>query len=239
MPEFYSGGRHVPAGNGWKWIVDGWALFARAPGTWIGVTALYLVVSFAVGFVPVIGVLANPVLNVIFAAGLLMGCRALDEGGQLRIEHLFAGFQERLGTLAAAGLLYLALLLLATLATGLAVGFKVYHILSAGPLEPEAVLELVLLGALAVLVWVALVLPVVMAVWFAPALVVFRRLSAGQAMKASFAGCLRNFVPFLVYGVVLLIPAVLATIPFALGWLVLGPLVIASTYTAYKDIYTS
>ena len=239
MPEFHSGGRHVPAGNGWKWIVEGWALFMRAPGTWVGVTALYLVVSFAVGFVPVIGVLASPVLNVIFAGGLLIGCRALDEGGQLRIEHLFAGFQERLGTLVAAGLIYLTLLLAVTLVAGLAVGFKVYNILSAGPLEPDAVLELVLLGALAVLVWVALVLPVVMAVWFAPALVAFRRMSAGQAMRASFVGCLRNFVPFLVYGLVLLLPAVLATIPFALGWLILGPLVIASIYTAYKDIYTS
>ena len=238
MPELHSGGRRVPAGNGWKWIVEGWALFMRAPGTWVGVTALYLLVSFAVS-VPVIGVLASPVLNVIFAAGLLIGCQALDEGGELRIEHLFAGFQERLGTLAAVGLVYLALLLAITLATGLAVGFKVYHILSGGPLEPEAVLDLVLLGALAMLVWVALVLPVVMAVWFAPALVVFRRLGVGEAMKASLVGSLRNFVPFLVYGLVLLVPAVLATIPFALGWLVLGPLVIGSIYAAYKDIYPS
>jgi len=239
MPEFYSGGRHVPAGNGWKWIVEGWALFARAPGTWIAITLVYLVISFAVGFVPVIGMLANPVLNVIFIGGLLGGCRALDEGGALKVEHLFAGFQERVGTLVAVGLLYLGALLAVTLAAGLAVGFKVYDILSAGPLEPEAVLQLVLLGALATLIWVALVLPVVMAVWFAPALVVFRHMSAGQAMRASFVACLRNFVPFLVYGLVLLLPAVLATIPFALGWLVLGPLVIASVYTAYKDIYTS
>jgi len=239
MPEFYPGGRQVPAGNGWKWIVDGWTLFARAPGTWIAITLIYLVISTAVSFVPVIGVLANPVLNVIFTAGLLAGCRALDQGGALKVEHLFAGFQESVGTLVAAGLLYLALLLAVTLVTGLAVGFKVYNILSSGPLEPEAVLALLLLGALAVLIWVALALPVVMAAWFAPALVAFRRMSAGQAMRASFAGCLRNFVPFLVYGLVLLVPAVLATIPFALGWLVLGPLVIASIYTAYKDIYTS
>jgi uncharacterized membrane protein len=76
-------------------------------------------------------------------------------------------------------------------------------------------------------------------VWFAPALIVFRHMGAVQAMKASFVGCLRNFVPFLIYGLVLLIPAVLATIPFALGWLVLGPLVVASIYTSYKDIYSS
>jgi len=240
MAEFYSGGRHVPAGHGWKWIADGWALFVRDPGTWIAIALIYLVISFAVGFVPVIGMLANPVLNVIFTAGLLAGCRAADEGGAIKVEHLFAGFQERVGTLVAVGLLYVAALLVVTLAAALAVGFRLYHILSAGPLEAEAVLQALLLGALAMLIWVALVLPVVMAVWFAPALVVFRHMAAGQAMRASFLGCLRNFVPFLVYGLVLLVPAVLATIPLVLlGWLVLGPLVMASIYASYKDIYTS
>jgi hypothetical protein len=239
MPEFYATGRNMPAGNGWKWIVDGWTLFTRAPGMWIGITVIYLLISFAVACIPVLGTLASPVLNVIFTAGLLLGCRALDEGGELKVEHLFAGFQGRLGSLIAAGLLYLAAILVVTLATGLAVGFKLYNIVSAGPVEAEQILDVVLLGALAVLIWLALILPAVMAVWFAPALIVFRHLGAVQAMKASFVGCLRNFVPFLVYGLVLLIPAVLATLPFALGWLVLGPLVIASIYTSYKDIYSS
>ena len=239
MPEFYTNGRPVPAANGWTWIVDGWTLFTRAPGLWVGITALYIVISFAVGPVPLIGMLTSPVLNVVFTAGLMLGCRALDEGGPLKIDHLFAGFQQRLGTLLAVGFLYLGALLVVTLVAGFAVGFKVYGIVSAGPVEADAILELVLLGALFVLIWLALVLPVVMAAWFAPALVVFRHVGALEAMKASFVGCLRNFVPFLIYGIVLLVPSVLATIPFALGWLVLGPLVVASIYTAYKDIYTS
>ena len=239
MPEFYATGRSQPVANGWQWIADGWALFTRAPGLWIGITALYIVLSFAIGSVPLLGMLASPVLNVVFTAGLMLGCRALDEGGSLKIDHLFAGFQQRLGTLLAVGFLYLGALLVATLVAGFAVGFKVYAIISAGPVEADAILELVLLGALFVLIWLALVLPAVMAVWFAPALVVFRHLGALEAMKASFMGCLRNFVPFLIYGIVLLVPAVLATIPFALGWLVLGPLVVASIYTSYKDIYTS
>jgi uncharacterized membrane protein len=235
MPEFYASGRSVPAGNAWKWIVDGWALFVRAPGTWIAISLIYMAISFAVGF---IGAIANPVLNVMLTAGVLAGCRELDEGGALKVEHLFAGFQERVGTLLAVGVIYLALLLAVTLVTGLAVGFKLYSILSAGPLDSEAVLQAVLIGALAALIWVALVIPVVMSVWFAPTLVVFRRMSAGQAMRASFVGCLRNFVPFLVYGLILFVPAVLASAT-VFGWLLVGPLLVASIYTAYKDIYTS
>jgi uncharacterized membrane protein len=56
-------------------------------------------------------------------------------------------------------------------------------------------------------------------------------------MKASFTGCLRNIVPFLVYGVIGFVLMVLASVPVLLGWLVLGPVMVASIYTAYRDIY--
>jgi uncharacterized membrane protein len=58
-----------------------------------------------------------------------------------------------------------------------------------------------------------------------------------EAMKASFAGCLRNVVPFLVYGVIGLLLAIVASIPLGLGWLVLVPVAIASIYASYCDIF--
>ena len=75
--------------------------------------------------------------------------------------------------------------------------------------------------------------------WFAPALVVFHQLGPVEAMKDSFLGCLRNVLPFLVYGIMFTLLAILATIPLGLGWLVLGPVTVASIYTAYRDIYLS
>jgi hypothetical protein len=44
-------------------------------------------------------------------------------------------------------------------------------------------------------------------------------------------------VPFLIYGIVLFVLAMIASIPFGLGWLVLGPVVFGSVYAAYRDIY--
>src|SRR3954465_11822694 len=98
MREFYASGRAVPAGNGWKWIVEGWALFMRAPGMWIGIALLWAVLSLAVGLLPIIGTLASPIVGLTFAAGLVLGCRTLDEGGELKVDHLFAGFRERFRT---------------------------------------------------------------------------------------------------------------------------------------------
>jgi len=44
-------------------------------------------------------------------------------------------------------------------------------------------------------------------------------------------------LPFLVYGLIGFVLAVVATIPLALGWLIVGPLSIASIYTSYCDIF--
>jgi uncharacterized membrane protein len=58
------------------------------------------------------------------------------------------------------------------------------------------------------------------------------------AMKASFRGCMRNIVPFLVYGILMLLLSFVAMIPLGLGLMVWVPVAIASTYAAYRMIYT-
>jgi uncharacterized membrane protein len=60
-----------------------------------------------------------------------------------------------------------------------------------------------------------------------------------DAMKASFAGCLKNIVPFLLYGVVMLVLCFVAAIPLGLGFLVLGPVAVASMYKGYRDIFAA
>ena len=97
-----------------------------------------------------------------------------------------------------------------------------------GATTPDQLGRLGVTLALALLIVFGLMLPLVMAIWFAPPLVVFHDMGAGDAMKASFAGCLKNMLPFLLYGIVLLVASVIASIPLMLGWLVLGPVIAAT-----------
>ena len=76
-----------------------------------------------------------------------------------------------------------------------------------------------------------------MAVWYASPLIVLNDLGVGDAMKGSVTGSLKNILPALVFGVCFFLLAILATIPLALGWLVLGPVLLASIYTGYRDIF--
>jgi uncharacterized membrane protein len=98
--------------------------------------------------------------------------------------------------------------------------------------------ETAIVGTVLVLSVVLLLLvPLAMAAWFAPALVMLRGVGAGEALQASFLGCLRNMWPFLVYGVLLLLLIIVALVPFGLGLLVLAPVMLGSIYAGYKDIY--
>lgn len=236
--EYVAGGRAVAAGRGWDWIAQAWGLFKKQPGVWIGILVVLLLINVALAFIPLVGSLATFILTPVFGGGVLLGCRAMEQGGELELGQLFAGFRERFGPLVLVGVLNLVATVAIILVVGLITGVSLFS-MSGGTLphsmSPAAALTLLL----AVLIVLALQLPVVMAVWFAPALVVFHGRDAVAALKESFVGCLKNVVPYLVYGLVMLVFAVFASIPVGLGWLVLGPVLMASIYTSYKDIFTA
>ncbi|PAT00476.1 MAG: hypothetical protein BSR46_02755 [Candidatus Dactylopiibacterium carminicum] len=58
-----------------------------------------------------------------------------------------------------------------------------------------------------------------------------------EALKASFIGCLRNWLPFLIYSLLMLVLLTLGLVPLGLGLLVVLPLSFASMYVSYRDIY--
>ena len=233
--DFVPGGQSRPAGNGWTWIAEGWELFKRQPGLWIGMILLAAVIFIAASLIPIVGPLATTLFGPVFAAGVMVGCNTLDSGGELELGHLFAGFRERTGTLIAVGALYLAATVVVIVVVSLVMGVGMMTMMGAG--DPQEVAAMGMTIVLAVLIMFALLLPAVMAIWLAAPLVVFHEHGAIEAMKGSFAGCLKNILPFLVYSVVLFVFAIAATLPLMLGWLVLGPVFAASVYASYRDIY--
>ena len=235
--SFIADGRAVAPGRGWAWIAEGWELFRRAPGPWIALIVVAALVFIGLALVPFLGSLAAMVLAPVFAAGFVIACRDEEEGRGVQVAHLFAGFRTHFGTLVAIGLIYLGITVAVALVVGLATGAGMWTLLGSGDADPASVAGAGLTLLLAFLVMLALLLPVFMALWFAPALVVFHGRSAGAAMKSSFIACLKNFVPFLLYGVIGFVLAMLASIPFGLGWLVLGPVLAASLYTGYRDLF--
>jgi len=235
MSESVMGGRAVGAGQGWTWIAEGFGLFKKAPGIWIALVVILFVILMVLAFIPLLGVVATFLIMPVFVGGLLLGCRALEGGGELEVAHLFAGFKAHTGNLIVLGALAIAgwiVVMLPVVVIGGAGAFL-------AALRGDAAGVAALGGSfmLAWLVALALSIPIYMALWFAPALVVLRGMAPIEAIKESFLGCLKNILPFLVYSIVLMVLGIVAAIPLGLGWLVLGPTLIASVYVSYRDIY--
>jgi uncharacterized membrane protein len=234
--NFLPTGRAVPAARGWNWIAEAWALFRRQPGAWIALVIVALLIFIGMALIPVLGSLAGMVLTPVFTGGIFFVCREQDQGRPFSVSHLFAGFRERFGTLLSIGFIYLGISIAVTLVVAVVTGAGMWTLLGSGT-DAETIAGMGLTVVLAGLILFALLLPVFMALWFAPALAMFHQQGPAEAMKASFIACLKTIVPFLVYSVIALLLALIASIPFGLGWLVLGPVMAASLYTSYRDIF--
>ena len=183
--------------------------------------------------IPLVGFVASYILTPLLMAGIMSGCAALERNEALEVAHLFAGFREKTGPLVQVGLLYLV----GVVAIGLLLSVFFGVGLVAGALTGRPPTAAFATVGLVFLLFFALVIPLIMAIWFAPALVILHDFKPLEALRSSFRGCLENIPAFLVYGVVGLVLAIVASIPLVLGWLVLGPVALASVYSGYRDIF--
>lgn len=234
-----AGVRSVDAGRGLGWWTDAWALFLKNPGMWI-VLGLVMIVIFAVlAFIPLLGQLAIALLAPVFSASWMLTARKAASGGAIEIGDLFAAFKsEKMSSLIVLGALLLAVfvvigILMFLFGAGAAIGAGA----SAGAGSAGGAAAFAGFGLLMMLVFFVISIVVGMAFWFAPGLVILGGLSPVAAVKASFAGSLKNIVPFILYVVIYFVAAIVASIPFGLGWLVLIPLLMITIYASYSDIF--
>ena len=259
-------GRCVPAAHGLQWLRQGLELFAATPLVWIGMALLFLVVAIVLGVIPFASLLFT-VAAPILLGGVLIGCEQQRLGAPLEVRHLFSGFEPPfLQPLALVGALYLAGTVVVFIpAMALAV-MAMMTTAAVGVLSPRAGLGALLMLAVVIVSIFLASMVLSLAVWFAPALVVFRGDPPIEALKISLRAAWRNIAAFLLYavslaglGLVTMAPmfaaillaarlptesaplaivAVGGTGLFALcGMLVILPTTWAAMYASYRDVF--
>lgn len=236
-PKFSGDCRTVPAGNAFEWLKQGWLLFVANPGVWIAMTVILIVIYLGLSIVPLIGQLAAHLLTPVLGAGMLIACQKIAKEEAIEIPDLFAGFKRNTGNLVLLGVLYMAAMLVIFAIVALLGGGSI----AGGLMMGRAAGYGMAMGGmlLAMLLAMALSVPLFMAIWFAPALVVFNNMQPVPALKASFDACLKNMLPFLVYGLITMILCFFAALPVGLGFLVLIPVLAGSVYASYRDIFVA
>ncbi|OGT19286.1 MAG: hypothetical protein A2V90_09450 [Gammaproteobacteria bacterium RBG_16_57_12] len=228
------------AGSGWSWIKEGFYYFKQNPVTWILACIVMLIIFAGLSFIPLLN-LAGSLLGPVFTAGFMLGCQKVYQGDDFTLGDLFSGFQTNAGALVLVGLINLLMTIaVIVVAFGILIaamgmdGMALLGQLRSSP-DPAAILVPMLLM---VLLAMALLIPVMMAYMFAPALVAIHGVPVMRSFALSFKGCLRNMIPFFTYSILVTLLFIAAVIPIGLGLLILIPVLICSLFAAYRQIYT-
>jgi len=229
--------RSVAIGHGLNWIIIGWRIFRASPLVWVTLTVALMLIWLVLLSIPKLGPLLFNLLFPVFFAGLMLGCRAMEQGKKLDISYLFAGFRENAAALVTVGGVYLVGMLLV-----LAVVFSSSTEMPKLPAKPTPEDIAAMQNALKkmtgpILSGMALYIPLMMLTWFAPLLIIFRKMSALPALKMSFAACLQNLGAFALYGCVMLVLWIAATLPMLIGLVIVLPVIFGSIYASYTDIF--
>ena len=231
--EFIEAGQSVSAGRGWSWVTEAWQLFKAQPGGWLLMFIVAGLIFILISLIPVAGHFLPSVVMPVLGAGIMLSAHQLTGGEPVTLGKLFAGFSHRFGSLLMLGafafLCGFAMLMIGAGVGGLSLGVFL------GTTPPD-------IGNLtgfwiAILVILALSVPLYMAMWFSTGLVMLNEFSVSHAITTSFVACLKNVLPFLVYGLVLFMLFVIASIPFGLGMIIAIPIAALTAYTSYRDVF--
>jgi hypothetical protein len=232
--------RKVAASQGFQWVAAGFRLYRKTPLLLSAAFAMLFGVVMALGLIPVVGGSLSELASPLMVAGFLAAYRALDGGNELELPQFLAGVQGPAIPLMAVG----AVQLLGTLLIGkimLGMGFDPQAVMAAAqsgkasPAEMQAMVNQAMPAALTGLV---LFTPLIMATWFAPALILFGGARPSTALGVSLKAVAKNWAAMLVNGITLgLLLFLAALVPMLLGLLVAMPVLFGSLYASYQAIF--
>lgn len=176
----------------------------------------------------------------------MYGAKQAAEGRPVEIAHLFMPLTDEHSRvpMLMLGAILLGLSILLSIAAVIVVGGSVGVSIfggNGGEMNDTAVAVGAMGIGMALMFLITLVFGLVTfaALAFAVPLVLFDGIAPVAAVKNSVNASLKNVVPLAVFLVIYFVLAVIAAIPFLLGFLVLAPVTSAALYASFRDIYKS
>ena len=246
----------VRAARGWLWLVSAHALFARSRIYWLQLILGYWMITVLVTIIPVVGVIAATLLKPVFAVGFLAAAWSIERGEPPRFSRLFDGFRSNLAALIPLGAVYGAGIVAAVMLSSMMDGGALMRLLLLGE-AAESAKVMSMPGIQSAMVFAAICsIPTLLALWFAPALIVFQDQPTWRALSLSLRASFANTGAILVYWVAVLffwivIPGVIIAVGALFGrngalfglalampvTLVIVAVIHAADYVIYRDLF--
>jgi hypothetical protein len=228
----------LPASAGASWIKEAWRLFFQQPFAWTALIAAWLLLSLFVMMLPLFGSAIFSIIQPALFAGMILAVRDQEMGKPIQLPHLLAGFQASGRSLIQFGCVVLlarsaVFILFALLGVDLNVSVN-----EGSPEKTIAQLQklfdekwLLLLAMMALLALIDGLF------WFAPAVMAHQPMPAKDAIKWSFYAFVANVWPITIFGILLMLLAFVAMLPFFLGFVILIPLYVICAYTSFSAVF--
>ncbi|MHB8496247.1 MAG: BPSS1780 family membrane protein, partial [Casimicrobiaceae bacterium] len=197
--------------RGAAWLAESYAMLSRHRVPWLGLVVGYYLLLAVVETLPWIGVYLAPIIKPLMSVAFLAAAWTQERGGRPQFRMLLQGFRSNAWTLLPLGVVLVAGISLAVAATSLIDGGRLLDLLyGATPTDADPAAaahrlhELLSLPSveLGMLFGAICALPTILALWWAPALVVFQDARLPTALAASLRAALANWRAVLRYALV-------------------------------------
>jgi hypothetical protein len=175
--------RKCPTNAGFYWIKSAWHIFKLRPGLFITMWFIFILIMIVLSVLPFVSVLAG-IIAPVFTAGFVASVAQVEYGEKIGVEGIFAGFFRNFGTLLGVGSLYFIF----TIATLFVAGMLVIFPLGIDTTSEMTNLvpgDVIFWFLLALLVYLAMQIPLMMLIWFAPVLIIQHDIGVWRAMSLS------------------------------------------------------
>jgi len=247
--------------HGVDWFMGGVEILKRSPSLMVLLGVGVILGTVMISLIPGIGSFVVQLVAPVFVVGLAQFCARVERepvgsGSSSWFSDVLVGFKgpvEKLVVVGVVQLLGSLGIVMLTLIPALVLIFLnlsssdtgvSQSIQQSGGVPPfQDLLVRFLVGGKAWLLFISffaflfLYIPLSLATWFAPQLIFFKNLAVRDALLLSLKGSFENIGAMGVYGAVWLLVGVMATLPLALGWFVCVPILIGSSWVAYREIY--
>jgi hypothetical protein len=225
----------LPASRGVGWLGESWRIFKGAPLQWMGLCSGWLAITLALLIVPLVGGVIANLLQPVFFASFAIAAWRQSAGERLMMGDLFSGFRRNWRALVLVG----AILLVAEIAIFALMWWMGLPMVPQGDgrITLEEYVELFDGKEWILAIGFVLTLMVKGSLWFAPPLIAFHGMNAGHAMRWSAYAAVENLGAMIVYAASIMGLMFLGLLPYAIGLLVVIPMMAISTFVGYREVF--
>jgi hypothetical protein len=225
----------LPASQGAQWLAESFRMFRAQPLQWMGITAGWISITFALLVIPFLGgVVANFLQPAFFASFAIAGYKQ-SAGERIAMADLFSGFRRHMRSQVNLG----AVLLIAEIAIFAIMAMMGLPIASSDGTDFTMADYIEALQGKEWILAFGFLLTVIVkgALWFAPPLIAFHGMPTMHAIRWSLYAALANLGAMMVYGAILLLLFFAGAIPWGLGLVVVLPIMAVSTFVGYREVF--